>query len=125
MKKKTVIILCIVAVISITIAAVMTMPWGRPKMSPTDQLIQDEIDHIKQRVEMRDAVIKELIIELRMRDSLIANIQAGKTSITNKYYYDEKFILSSSDSANRVLRVNNERMFISDYFGGRYAPRSK
>lgn len=122
MKKKLIIGGVIVLIVT---AVILIMRDDKPQLSATDQLIQDEIDHIKERVEMRDAVINELVIELRMRDSLIANIQQGKTSITNKYYYDEKFILSSSDSANRSLRVNNQRMFVSDFFSGRYAPKSK
>jgi len=122
MKKKLIIGGVIVLIVT---AVILIMRDDKPQLSATDQLIQDEIDHIKQRVEMRDAVINELVIELRMRDSLIASIQQGKTSITNKYYYDEKFILSSSDSANRSLRVNNQRMFVSDFFSGRYAPKSK
>lgn len=122
MKKKLIIGGVIVLIVT---AVILIMRNDKPQLSATDQLIQDEIDHIKERVEMRDAVINELVIELRMRDSLIANIQQGKTSITNKYYYDEKFILSSSDSANRSLRVNNQRMFVSDFFSGRYAPKSK
>ena len=122
MKKKLIIGGVILLIVT---AVILIMRDDKPQLSATDQLIQDEIDHIKERVEMRDAVINELVIELRMRDSLIASIQQGKTSITNKYYYDEKFILSSSDSANRSLRVNNQRMFVSDFFSGRYAPKSK
>jgi hypothetical protein len=82
----------------------------------------DQIKQLSIQVTQREAMIQQLADRVKHRDSLIFLLENKRTSITNKYYYNEKEILSSGDSVNRVMRIINQSSFESDYFAGKYAP---
>ena len=90
--------------------------------SPLNTYADDQIKQLSIQVTQREAMIQQLADRVKHRDSLIFLLENKRTSITNKYYYNEKEILSSGDSVNRVMRIINQSSFESDYFAGKYAP---
>lgn len=90
--------------------------------SPLNTYADDQIKQLSIQVTQRETMIQQLADRVKHRDSLIFLLENKRTSITNKYYYNEKEILSSGDSVNRVMRIINQSSFESDYFAGKYAP---
>jgi hypothetical protein len=79
-------------------------------------------DSLIQVVKYREKQIDSLKTVLVRHDDTIFVIERQKPIITNKYYYDEKVYLTSSDSVQRELRIRNQQQFEREYFEGRYNP---
>lgn len=88
-----------------------------------DSYYQTQTDSLRTEIAYKQKQIDSLKTVLRVHDDTIFVIERQKPIITNKYYYDEKVYLTSSDSANYELRLLNQRQFEVDYFGGRFNPK--
>ncbi len=90
--------------------------------SPLNTYAEDQIRQLEIQVTQREAMIQQLVDRISHGDSLILLLENKRASITNKYYYNEKEILTSGDSVNRAMRIVNQHSFESDYFSGKYTP---
>lgn len=99
------------------------LEMGKGKVKTTTSFYQTEIDSLTTAINTRNKQIDSLKTVLRVHDDTIFVIERQKPIITNKYYYDEKVYLTSSDSANHELRLLNQRQFEIDYFNGRFNPK--
>lgn len=89
---------------------------------PVDAYLSNQLQQKEDMIKQREQIISEMYNQIRRTDSLIRELEKKRASITNKYYYNEKEILTSGDSANRVMRMVNQSLFESEYFNGKYAP---
>lgn len=124
-KQKMIVLTCIYSLgIILTIYAISRVV-KQPVVNPVDSYLEQEIKNREQQIKEREQVILNLYTQIRKSDSILASLEAKKAGIINKYYYNEKEILTSGDSANRVMRIINQSSFESDYFKGKYAPTNK
>lgn len=118
-------ILAIVGVVLITSIAFFAIHSRREIPSATEEYLNKRIDTLLHEVKRRQGLVHDLKVEIELHHDTIRIFERQLPIIKNNYYTNEKEILTNSDSANRVLRINNQLLFERDYFSGRFRPKTK
>jgi hypothetical protein len=93
--------------------------------SATEEYLNKRIDTLLHEVKRSQRLVHDLKVEIELRKDTIRIFERQLPIIRNNYYTNEKEILTNTDSANRVLRINNQMLFERDYFSGRFRPKTK
>ena len=122
---KNQLILAIIAFVLIAVIALNAIHSRREIPSATEEYLNKRIDTLLHEVKRSQRLVHDLKVEIELRKDTIRIFERQLPIIKNNYYTNEKEILTNSDSANRVLRINNQLLFERDYFSGRFRPKTK